>query len=1088
MKRFALHLGLLSILSVLTHATLAQSATASLRGVVTDATRAIVPNAEVTIISNDTAQHHVQRSDSNGEFSFQELFIGDYRVEVRASGFATWVYPHILLNVGNQSQIAVQLTTASTEQTIEVTSEAVRLQTNEIAQGAVISNRELAALPLSGRNFAQLGILQPGVRPAAASLTVMGSFRRAGQNYEVNGQRPESNNFLVDGMRDINRMDGGYAFRPPADAIAEFRILTATAPAEFGGTSGGITTIVTRSGTNQLHGTLYDFFRNDALNANNYFAPSKERLRQNQYGVTAGGPIIHDHAYFFTYFEGLRNAQDITHGVVVPTLAERTGDFSADATILTNATRNPYGNVLATAVNPITAKYLTYYPVPNTIQDPHLAQTTNLSRYDSDQGGIKADWLLRSSDTISARYNYSTNQSLSPYSELGADVPGFPVGYYTNTHLGGLTETHTFSPKTVMTANVGFFQNHVVLDKRFSGNSPQSFGFGYASTRAEATGAPLIQLQGYSNVGDPIINPRDSIENNYSVSANIAHTQGKHVTSYGAQFRRLQLNGYQANFASGTFSFTVQGVTNNSLANFELGRPDIFTQAGGDFNRNLRGWELAAYFQDEYRVSSHLTLSYGIRYEITTPFKDLHNRLMAFEPGQKSQVHPNAPTGLLFPGDPGVADSIAPIFYKDFAPRVGFSWDARGNSQTVVRAAYGIFYDPLLNGVGMPFRAASSALPSVVVRTLTGNINYVNPTSTVAGAPFASGQFALPASTFTIDRGLIPPYAQDWNLTIDQSIHGQILSVGYIGTKGTRLPRLIEGNPAIYQPGATLANSGRRRIYSGCTLTSGTCSLGTAGLVVGNANSTFHSAQVSITRRGSPALNYTLAYTLSKDLDYSSSLHMSGPAPWLVLGELDVPQNNQNLKGEYGRSLFDSRHRFAASATYAVPFARNLTGVSRAVLDGWQFNGLLALNSSTPFTVYDTANVSLQAPHPGVSGMFGDRPNVVGNPNKNAPHKVNQWVSRSAFQRLDPVADAGNFGNESRNSIDGPSFGTFDTAVDKNFRLNEATKLVFRVSAYNLLNHTNFIPPVDDINSPAFGQIIEAQSPRVLQFALKLQR
>ncbi len=1087
MTRIALYLGIGATLLLPAERAISQSATASLRGVVTDATKAVLPGAEVILTSTDTAQQHRERSDSHGEFSFQELFVGEYRLEVRSTGFATWTNARIPLDVGNQSQIVVQLGAASTQQTIEVNAEAARLQTNEIGQGAVVGEREIGSLPLNGRNFAQLGILQPGVRPASASLTTQGAFRRAGQNYEVNGQRPESNTFLIDGMRDINRLDAGYAFRPPADAIAEFRILTTTAPAEFGGTSGGITTIVTRSGTNTLHGSVYDFLRNDALNANNRFAPRKERLRQNQFGGTAGGPLVHDHVYLFAYYEGLRSSQDITHGVVVPTLAERAGDFSADAPILLNAGRTPFGNNLVGRINPITARYLSYFPVPNSSENPNLAQTTNLSQYDSDQGGAKADWLLGTRDTLSARYSYSTLSLHNPYSELGADVPGFPVGYYTNTHLGGLTGTHTFSSKTVLTANVSFFQNHILLDKRFSGNSPQSFGFGYTSTRPEATGAPLIMTQGYSNVGDPIINPRDTIQNDFAVSANLAHTEGKHVTSFGAQFRRTQINGYQANFASGTFSFTVQGVTNNSLANFLLGRPDIFTQAGGDFSRNLRGWELGAYAQDEYRVSSRLTLNYGARYEITTPFKDTHNRLFAFTPGQHSTVHPNAPTGLLFPGDAGVPDTIAPVFKADIAPRVGFAWDPRANSRTVIRSAYGIFFDELVNGVGMPLRAASAALPSVVVRTLTGNINYANPLAAVAD-PFASGQFALPASTFTIDRKLLPPYTQDWNLTIDQSLGNQVLSIGYIGAKGTRLPRLVEANPAIYQPGATLANSGRRRLYSGCTLTSGICQLGTAGLVEGNANSSFHSGQVSLTRRGTPGLNYTLAYTFSKDLDYSSSLHLSGPAPWLNLGELDVPQNNLDLKGEYGRSLFDARHRFAGSVTYAISFAQGLTGLGRTLLDGWQFSALAALNSSTPFTVFDSANVSLQAPHPGVSGMFGDRPDVVGNPNKGAPHSVSHWIARSAFERLDPVANAGQFGNEHRNSIDGPAFGSLDASLNKSFALNERTKLQFRAEAFNVTNHANLILPVDDINSPVFGQITEAQAPRILQFALKFQR
>jgi hypothetical protein len=1087
MKRVALCLGITSIFTSLTPPACAQSATASLRGVVTDATNAVVPGSEVVITSTDTARQHAQRSDSHGEFSFQELFIGDYRVEVRSPGFATWVNAHIHLDVGNQSQISVQLVPASTQQTIEVSAQAARLQTNEIAQGAVVSEREIASLPLNGRNFAQLGILQPGVRPISSSLVVQGGFRRAGQNYVVNGQRPESNNFLVDGMRDINRMDAGYAFRPPADSIAEFRIITATAPAEFGGTNGGITTIVTRSGTNMLHGTLYEFFRNDVLNANNYFAPRKEALKQNQFGVTVGGPILHDRLYFFSYYEGLRNIQDVTHGVVVPTTAERNGDFSADAPILLNATRTAFGNNLSGQISPITAHYLPFFPTPNSAYNPHLAQTTNKSEYTSDQGGAKVDWLLGNANVLSARYSYSTLYNYNPYSELGADVPGFPVGNYTNTHLGGLTETHTFSPRTALTANVSFFQNHILLDKRFSGFSPQAFGFGYASTLPAANGAPLIMTEGYSNVGDPIINPRDSTQNDFAFSANVAHTQGKHVTSFGGQFRRTDINGYQANFAAGAFTFTVQGYTNNSMANFLLGRPDIFTQAGGDFTRDIRGWELGAYAQDEFRVSSRLTLNYGVRYEITTPFRDIHNRMMAFTPGEQSTVIPTAPKGLLFPGDAGVPDTITPIFKSDWAPRIGFAWDPRGNSRTVIRSAYGIFYDELLNGIGMPFRATSAALPQTVVRTLTGAINYAGPVATVSN-PFAPGQFALPASTFTLDRHLLPPYTQDWNLTIDQSLGGQVLSIAYIGAKGTRLPRLVEANPAVYQPGATLANSGRRRIYSGCTLTTGTCSLGTAGIVQGNANSSFQSAQVFLSRRGTPDLNYTFTYTFSKDLGYSSSLHLSGPAPMLITGELDVPQNNLDLKSEYGRSAFDSRHRFVASVIYAFPFAHGFTGVSRVLLDGWQFTALLAINSGTPFTVYDSANVSLQAPHPGVSGMFGDRPNVLRNPNKGAPHTVSQWVSPSAFQRLDPVANAGQFGNEQRNSNDGPGFGSLDASLSKSFAIMEKTRLQFRAEAFNVTNRTNLVLPVDDMNSPAFGQITEAQSPRIFQFALKVQR
>jgi len=1087
MKHWVRGVSFFVLLTVFLSRALAQNAMASLRGVVTDATGAVVPDAEVTLRSLATVQQRVERTGGDGEFSFQELSVGDYRLEVRAAGFGEWVNPLVHLDVGDQMQMVVRLTPATQQQTVEVDGEAPEVQAEGIGQGAVVSRSEMENLPLNGRNFTQLGILQPGVRPTSAGLMAMGNFRRAGQNYEVNGQRPESNTFLVDGMRDINRMDGGFGYRPPADSIAEFRILTTTAPAEYGGTSGGITMIVTRSGTDQFHGSLYEYLRNDALDANNYFAPRKEELKQNQYGGTLGGPIVRSHAYFFAYYEGLRNVEDITHGVVVPTMAERRGDFSADAPILVNATQTPLGNNLAGQINPISARYLAFFPAPNTMENPHLAQTTNPSRTSSDQGGIKADWLPRDADAISARYSYSTMGQRSPYSELGADVPGFPVGYYANTHLGGLMETHSFSPLTVLTANESYFQDHILLDKRFSGFSPEAFGFAYGSTWASATGAPLIMTQGYSNVGDPIINPRDSVQNDYAFSVNLAHTAGRHVSNYGGQFRRTQLNGYQANFASGTFSFTVQGYTNNALANFLLGKPAIFTQGGGDFTRDLRGWELGAYAEDEFRVNARLTLSYGLRYEITTPFSDLHNRMVAWAPGKQSVVHPNAPTGLLFPGDPGIPGTIAPIFKGDFAPRVGFAWDPLGKGRTTVRAAYGIFYDELMNGVGMLFRSASTAQPSVVVRTLVGAINFANPLSGVSN-PFTTGQFALPSNTFTLDRHLLPPYAQDWNLTIEQMLGNEKLTVGYIGSKGTRLPRMIEANPAIYEPGATFANSPRRRLYAGCTLSGGTCQLGTAGLVVGNANSTFHSGQVLLTRQGTAGLSATLAYTFSKDLDYASSLHMSGPAPWLVLGELDVPQNNLDLQAEHGRSLFDSRQRVAGSLIEAFPTLHGRAGPWRALLNGWEVSALVAVNSNTPFTVYDSANVSLQAPHPGVSGMFGDRPNVVGNPNHGAPHRKWQWVSATAFERLNPVANAGQFGNEGRNMVDGPGYGSLDLSVEKDIQLRDQSTLEFRLEAFNATNHVNLLPPDFDLNSPVFGQPIEAQAPRILQVTVKLKR
>jgi hypothetical protein len=500
--------------------------------------------------------------------------------------------------------------------------------------------------------------------------------------------------------------------------------------------------------------------------------------------------------------------------------------------------------------------------------------------------------------------------------------------------------------------------------------------------------------------------------------------------------------------------------------------------------RELRAWDFHWFAQDDWKLARRFTVNLGIRHEINTPFRELSNKLNAWLPGRQSVVHPEAAPGLLFPSDPGVPDTIAPTDKAAVMPRVGFSWDVTGNGSLVVHSGYAIFFDILENGVGGPLRVASQTNPWTVVRSVSSGINFVNPLAGIAD-PFVPGIFSHPASLFTIDSNLRPPYAQDWNLAIEQRIGGQTLTLSYVGTKGTRLPRFVEGNPAVYSPGATAQNADRRRIYAGCTTPTGPCAVGAVALLIGNSNSSYHAAEVHLARAFGSGLGYNVSYTFSKTLDYVSSLHMAGPSPLLITGETDIAQNPFDLQAEYGPSLFDARHRVVASAIYDLPLFRSVGGWKHAALGSWQINSIVTISSGTPFTVYDSRNVSLQAPHPSISGTWGDRPNVVSDPNL-GPHTPEQWVSRSAFQRLDAVTQAGQFGDERRNSVRGPNYRNLDLSLIKSFHVSERWNGQFRAECFNATNRTNFGLPVNDLNSPSFGKILSAASPRVLQFALKM--
>jgi hypothetical protein len=553
---------------------------------------------------------------------------------------------------------------------------------------------------------------------------------------------------------------------------------------------------------------------------------------------------------------------------------------------------------------------------------------------------------------------------------------------------------------------------------------------------------------------------------------------------FGAEFLRTQLNMFQGIAPNAFFIFASTFPTNDAVANLMLGAPVTFYQGLGNFNRGLRDWSLGLYAQDEWRISPRLTLNYGLRYELINPITEIENRLNSFVPGVQSIVYPNAPKGLLFPGDPGMGAGMAKGD-NAFMPRIGIAWDPKGDGKWSVRTGYGVFYDQFQSGPGVASQVPISALPAAQFNQYSGaGLNFANP---YLGHTYpAPNTFVRPSTVFGIDPTARAPYVQDWNFGIQRSLFGQyLLEVRYVGTKGTYLPRNIEANPAVYGPGATAQNADQRRVYAGCPASGGPCTFSTIAELADITNSSYEAGQLSLSRRYAAGLAFNFSYWYSKSIDDTSSMNLAGASSQPLSGANDLAQNPFDLAAERGLSLFDARNRVVASGSWAPRIPNGAPIAIRRILGGWQLNLIATHNSPTPFTVYDSTNVSLQANSPPISGIPASRPNLIGNPNM-GPHTVEEWISPAAFQRLKPVTQAGQFGNAGRDIAEGPAFTDFDGSLTRNFKLTETMGLQFRAESFNIANHANFGLPVADLNSPNFGQIETASPARLMQFALKL--
>ncbi|MEZ5400084.1 MAG: TonB-dependent receptor [Bryobacteraceae bacterium] len=1075
------------LIGLLALATLrAQDPTATVEGAVADPSKGPVVQARVTIRDLKQGGLRSTVSDREGAFRLPLLPVGEYSLTVEAPGFQKFEQQPIVLSVSQVARIPVTLAIEGGVQQITVTGDTAGVESVSNTVGKTVTTREILDLPLNGRNFTQLGLLQAGVAPLTSGISTAGGSLRSGQSYAVNGQRPESNNFLLDGAKNVSRMDGGFAVRVPVDAIAEFRILSHGAPAEYGGTSGATTSVVTKSGSNDWHGSLYEFLRNDVFDARNYFSASVEPLKQHQFGGTLGGPVRRDRLFLFGYYEGFRNRQGVTRSGNVPTPAQRSGDFSGQRAPLLNLAAGgvpfPNNRIPASMLHPLGVKVSGLYPLGNTAPTVHTA--TVVTENNTNQAGARADWQPSERSRWNARYSFSDGFNVNPISIRGSDLPGFPVRDDIRTHSFTLGETHVFSPTVVGNFRAALFRHTFLFDQRLNHASPREFGFNYDSASDLGQSLPFFNVNGYSPVGGAITGPRTSAQTQGELYAAVSWNRGVHAWKFGVELRRTHLNMYQAIAPSAFFVFAPSFPSNDSFANLLMGRPVVFYQGLGDLSRGMRGWENSLFAQDEWRITPRLVLNAGMRWEVNTPLREVRDRMNAFVPGVQSVVMPDAPRGLLFPGDPGIAPGIVPVFHRAIMPRVGLAWNPDGRGLLSIRSSYGIYFDPFANGSGTASQVPVSSLPWTQLVQFSGpSVNFADPYAG-QGRP-EPGTILKPLTLVVADTNSRPPYAQNWNFVIQSALPSNLLlDARYIGTKGTHLPRNVEANPAVFGPGATASNADRRRIYANCPA-AGPCDFTHVAKLMYGTNSTYHAAQLGLSRRFENGWAFNASYWFSKTLDYLSAMNLGGAAARPLAGENDIAQNPFDLRAERGPSLFDARHRFVASGSYQLPALKTSAPAVRHLFGGWQSNIITVLQSATPFTVFDTTNVSLQGSHPPISGYSGSRPDVVGDPNV-GPRRVDEWLPRSAFRRLNPATEAGSFGNAGRNIARGPGSATVDFSLLKMIPVSERLRLQVRAEFFNLLNHANFLVPVSDLNSANFGRVLEAGPARLIQFSVKI--
>jgi len=1040
----------------------AQTSRASIRGTVTDTNGAVVQGAEVAATNEGTNERRVVRTDSEGQYTVSPLPPGSYRVEVAQSGFARYANS-ITVSVNQVARVDVTLA-AELGQTDPYTILAPpdELRRDTPALSTVIGNRQIESLPLDGRNFYELNLLVPGAQPPAegSAGSVRGDFA-----FSVNGAREDSNNFLLDGVYNADPKLNTFGVRPPVDAIREFEAATSTYDATFGRNAGAQVNVVTKSGTNRFTGSLYEYHRNAAFDARNFFAPADQpapKHVRNQFGFSVGGPVVKDRTFFFADYEGTRSRRGITRLSNVPTLAERNGDFSQS---LLGRPFNPFFGVpFAGGVIPVEfqsavgRRVAALYPLPNRDVPFQNFVSSPTERDDNDHFDVRLDHTLTDRTSLVARYSFGDRRLFEPFAgQTYSAVPGYgnDVPRRSQNALVGLT--HVFSPAFVNDARFAFSRvSSAVLQENREVSLNQQVGLPEVSPDPRDRGLSFITVTGFSPLGDELNNPQRSATNTFQLLDTATYAGGRHLLKFGADLRFVQQNAFRDVLSRGFIQFTPFAYTGVALADLLLGLPTVTGAARVDNAQHLRTESYNFFANDSYRLSPSLTLNLGLRYEYNSPAVDAFDR---------AAVYDQTTGALARVGTGGVPRAGYEPDRNNFAPRVGLAWTLGPAGRTVLRAGYGVYYDqsPLAPGEALYFNAPF----------FDSNLFFPLPGLPLTiENPFPSFfPFALPDSALAVQRDLRTAYLQHWNANVQRELwRGGVFEVAYVGSKGTKLLSARDINqpqPAALPPGLPFVPRPNPRFDD-------------VTLIESRASSSYHSLQARYQQRLSRGLAALVSYTFSKSVDDASNFFASA-------GDPNFPQNSYDLRAERGRSNFDVRQRFAASYSYDLPFGRGRalladSGWLTTLASGWQTAGIVTLQTGRPFTVALLPEFDNSGTGRATLG-FGanDRPNVVRDPRLPNP-TPERWFDTTAFA----FPARGTFGNAGRNTLEGPGFQNVNASLLKNTALGERLSLQLRAEVFNLFNRANFNQPDNFLGSPSFGRITSAREPRRLQLGARL--
>ena len=1138
---------LLMIVAIMGATAAAQDITGSISGTVKDPTGAVMPNATVTITNTDTGVV-VRRlkTDNGGNYSAPLLPIGHYSVQVQAPGFKKSVYNDIELNVNDKLTVNGQLSLGTTEETVVVEANPLTVDLQSAAATGLINGTQIRELSLNTRNYEQLVTLLPGVSSSQATDQLyVGAFAPIGTNvvsFSINGARTSENNWTIDGFDNVDRGSNLTLLSfPSVDAISEFKVVRGAYDPEFGRSGGAQVNVVTRSGARAFHGGGYEFFRNDVLNANSFFnkntpdptkVVARPPLRYNDFGWMLGGPVSipgvynesKDKTFFFFSEEFRRTITYANPSLFVPTAGERTGTFADNVCVTFSAsgTCTATGKQI-TSISPVAQEYIKdiygTIPLPNDATDPHLLRSTVRSIFNFREELLKIDHVFGPRLTVNGKYLHDsipTTEPLGIFNGLSG-VTGFPGVNTTSTNSPGhqysARFTSALTPTVLLDGGYGYSYGAIVSDitgiATPAGSPDIKVPLLFSSTLNRI---PSISFgtAGGSPTGIGGTGPYRDFNTNHTVFGGVTKILGKHTIKAGGTYYHYEKNENSANGNQGIFTINTSGqpTAGNTLfervwSNFLLGRSSNFRQDSVDLTAIIRAQQFEFYGQDEFRVASNLTLTYGVRYSNFRQPTDANNKLSNFDPRAYDPNHapcitlagridtnpvtcPRAANfdplnGFIVAGkNSPFGDQVANEDNKNFAPRIGLAWDPFKDGKTSVRSGYGIFYDSVLFGNAENDVFLNPAFnPSVNIPNTTLD----NPGNASVAAPSTS-----PARV----RGLIAspyhtPYVQQWSLDLQHSLAKDfVLDIGYYGSKGTHLLGVLDINQPLPDAYLTQIRQCGGAITTNCVqpgafITGATTPLlnqirpflGYGGIdaIETIFNSNYNSLQVQAQKRFAGNSLINVAYTWAKSLTDNQTDRST------------AAQNTYCIACDYGPSQQDRRHVFTANYVYVLPFYKSQQGVIGHLAGGWEFAGIVTYQSGLPFTVSSPFDAD-----PSGQGCLGAspcavRPDLVGNPN-NGPHTLTNWFNTAAFAQV----PAGQFrnGTAGRGAVYGPGFGRWDLSLYKNLKLTERLSSQFRFEAFNAFNHTNYNAINTSMSSSTFGQVTGARDPRIVQLAAKI--